>query len=81
MKNLEQEGCLVKFMVFIPSFSLQNLKIHIKSISIGVGPVTVKIWWDVGYRTLQEVLDNAQLTSTVRLGIQLFPHFHQKLIE
>ncbi|KAG0746901.1 hypothetical protein G6F57_003952 [Rhizopus arrhizus] len=31
----------------------------------GVGPVTAKIWWDVGYRTLQEVLDNAQLTSTI----------------
>ncbi|KAG1458045.1 hypothetical protein G6F46_006885 [Rhizopus delemar] len=45
----------------------------------GVGPVTAKIWWDVGYRTLQEVFDNAQLTSTVRLGIQLFPHFHQKM--
>ncbi|RCH99146.1 hypothetical protein CU097_013290 [Rhizopus azygosporus] len=43
----------------------------------GVGAVTAKTWWDKGYRTLQQVLDYAKLTSTVRLGIQLFPHFHQ----
>ncbi|KAI8379149.1 uncharacterized protein BYT42DRAFT_567744 [Radiomyces spectabilis] len=45
----------------------------------GVGAATAKIWWDMGYRTLQEVLDNAKLTSIVRLGIQLLPDLIQKM--
>ncbi|KAI8092911.1 uncharacterized protein BX664DRAFT_328480 [Halteromyces radiatus] len=41
----------------------------------GVGPSTARAWWDMGYRSLQQVLDQASLTSTVRLGIQLLPDF------
>ncbi|CAO3597935.1 unnamed protein product [Absidia cylindrospora] len=41
----------------------------------GVGPATGKAWWDMGYRTLQQVLDHATLSNTVRLGIQLLPDF------
>lgn len=43
----------------------------------GVGAVTAHIWWDLGYRSLQEVLDKAKLTPVVRLGIELFPDFSQ----
>ncbi|KAI8638992.1 DNA polymerase beta-like protein, partial [Parasitella parasitica] len=43
----------------------------------GVGVTTARLWWDMGYRTLQEVLANAKLTATVRLGIELFPDFNQ----
>ncbi|CAO3629478.1 unnamed protein product [Mucor hiemalis] len=43
----------------------------------GVGAVTAHIWWNLGYRTLQEVLDKAKLTPIVRLGIELFPDFSQ----
>ncbi|ORZ18862.1 hypothetical protein BCR42DRAFT_411740 [Absidia repens] len=41
----------------------------------GVGPATGKAWWDMGYRTLQQVLDHGTLSNTVRLGIQLLPDF------
>lgn len=44
----------------------------------GVGPNTARIWWETGYRTLQDVLDQAKLTSTVRLGIKLFPDFEKQ---
>lgn len=44
---------------------------------IGVGPATARIWWESGYRTLQDVLDNAKLTTSVRLGIELLPDFIQ----
>ncbi|KAI8984212.1 DNA polymerase beta-like protein [Mycotypha africana] len=55
---------------------------HFRTMSLfnkvwGVGVTTAKIWWDMGYRTLQEVLDNAKLTATVKLGIQLFPDFNE----
>lgn len=43
----------------------------------GVGVTTAKLWWDTGYRTLLEVLENAKLTATVRLGIELLPDFDQ----
>jgi hypothetical protein len=46
-------------------------------LKIGVGAVTAKIWWNLGYRTLQEVLDKAKLTATVQLGIHLLPDFNQ----
>ncbi|KAF7728248.1 hypothetical protein EC973_006529 [Apophysomyces ossiformis] len=45
----------------------------------GVGPSTAKIWWDIGYRTLQEVLDKAQLSAAVRLGIELLPDLIQPM--
>lgn len=41
----------------------------------GVGSKTARDWWDMGYRCLQDVLDNALLTTTVKLGIQLLPDF------
>jgi hypothetical protein len=44
---------------------------------VGVGVSTAKIWWDSGYRTLQEVLDNEKLTPTAQLSIQLFPELNQ----
>ncbi|KAG2203638.1 hypothetical protein INT47_011732 [Mucor saturninus] len=43
----------------------------------GVGAVTANIWWKMGYRTLQEVLDKEKLSPVVRLGIMLLPDFSQ----
>ncbi|KAI9313149.1 hypothetical protein BX666DRAFT_2030532 [Dichotomocladium elegans] len=45
----------------------------------GVGPKTANIWYDQGYRTLQQVLDDpgAKLVKAVRMGIQLLPDFDQ----
>ncbi|KAL1930346.1 hypothetical protein VTP01DRAFT_10508 [Rhizomucor pusillus] len=45
----------------------------------GVGVATARIWWDSGYRTLQEVLENAKLTNTVRLCIELLPDLIQPM--
>ncbi|CAO3702876.1 unnamed protein product [Rhizopus stolonifer] len=45
----------------------------------GVGHMTAQGWWDLGYRTLQDVLDHAQLTKSVRLAIELFPQLVQKI--
>ncbi|SAM01458.1 hypothetical protein [Absidia glauca] len=39
------------------------------------GPSTAIAWWDMGYRSLQQVLDQGSLTHSVRLGIQLLPDF------
>lgn len=43
----------------------------------GVGVTTAKFWWDMGYRTLLQVLENAKLTAIVHLGIELLPDFDQ----
>lgn len=43
----------------------------------GVGVTTARLWWEMGYKTLQEVLDNAKLTATIKLGIELLPDFDQ----
>ena len=43
--------------------------------TIGVGPSTANLWYDKGYRSLQEVLDHAKLAKAVKLGIQLLPDF------
>ncbi|KAI8149975.1 hypothetical protein BJV82DRAFT_585360 [Fennellomyces sp. T-0311] len=45
----------------------------------GVGPSTASIWWDRGYRTLQEILDQAKLVKAVRLGIELLPDLEQPM--
>ncbi|KAG0180918.1 hypothetical protein DFQ28_003895 [Apophysomyces sp. BC1034] len=55
----------------------QTLRLFNKA--FGVGPSTAKLWWDMGYRTLQEVLDNAQLTTSVRLAIELLPDLIQPM--
>lgn len=43
----------------------------------GVGAVTANIWWNLGYKTLQDVLDKAKISPAVRLGITLLPDFSQ----
>ncbi|KAL0135020.1 hypothetical protein V8B55DRAFT_1556564 [Mucor lusitanicus] len=45
----------------------------------GVGVTTARLWWEMGYKTLQQVLDNAKLTATIKLGIELFPDFDQMM--
>ncbi|CAO3652141.1 unnamed protein product [Mucor fragilis] len=45
----------------------------------GVGVTTARLWWEMGYKTLQEVLDNAKLTATIKLGIELLPDFDQMM--
>ncbi|GAN06532.1 DNA polymerase beta [Mucor ambiguus] len=45
----------------------------------GVGATTARIWWELGYKTLQEVLDNAKLSTTIKLGIELLPDFDQMM--
>jgi hypothetical protein len=44
---------------------------------LGVGVTTAKLWWDLGYRTLREVSENAKLTATVQVGISIFPDLCQ----
>ncbi|CAO3685621.1 unnamed protein product [Umbelopsis vinacea] len=36
-------------------------------------------WWNSGYRTLDDVYENASLSPTIKLGIELFPDFEQRL--
>ncbi|GAA5801239.1 hypothetical protein HPULCUR_006683 [Helicostylum pulchrum] len=43
----------------------------------GVGVVTANAWWNLGYRTLQEVLDKGNISSALRNGINLLPDFDQ----
>ncbi|KAL7312998.1 hypothetical protein PS15m_008700 [Mucor circinelloides] len=45
----------------------------------GVGVTAARLWWKMGYKTLQEVLDNAKLTATIKLGIELLPDFDQMM--
>ncbi|KAI9470550.1 MAG: hypothetical protein EXX96DRAFT_584790 [Benjaminiella poitrasii] len=48
--------------------------------AFGVGSIVAHSWWNKGYRTLQEVLDNeSTLSKTIRLGIQLLPDFEQPM--
>ncbi|KAI7855101.1 hypothetical protein BDC45DRAFT_584115 [Circinella umbellata] len=43
----------------------------------GVGPSTANIWWDKGYRSLQEVLDCAKPPESIQLAIELLSEFDQ----
>ncbi|KAI8090613.1 hypothetical protein BDF21DRAFT_411667 [Thamnidium elegans] len=43
----------------------------------GAGVVTANSWWNLGYRTLQEVLDKGNISSVLRIGINLLPDFDQ----
>ncbi|KAJ2959450.1 hypothetical protein NQZ79_g5097 [Umbelopsis isabellina] len=45
----------------------------------GVGANLALEWWNSGYRSLEEVYDNASLSPTIRLGIELFEEFDQRL--
>ena len=56
-------------------FELFLEKINETHFTIGVGPSTANLWYDKGYRSLQEVLGHAKLVKAVKLGIQLLPDF------
>ncbi|KAG2228127.1 hypothetical protein INT45_009173 [Circinella minor] len=45
----------------------------------GVGPSTANIWWDKGYRSLQEVLDRAKPPESIQLAIELLSEFDQQM--
>ncbi|KAI8997789.1 hypothetical protein BDB01DRAFT_57375 [Pilobolus umbonatus] len=43
----------------------------------GVGRYTAIAWWDQGYRSLQEVLEKANISQSIRLSIKLLPDLIQ----
>ncbi|KAI8150057.1 hypothetical protein BJV82DRAFT_585666 [Fennellomyces sp. T-0311] len=45
----------------------------------GVGPSTAHMWWDQGYRTLDEVRRHARLTASMKLAIELLPELGQPM--
>ncbi|OZJ06485.1 hypothetical protein BZG36_00498 [Bifiguratus adelaidae] len=46
----------------------------------GVGPVTAKAWYNKGYRTIDDILENEpDLSVAQRLGIELYKDFSQRM--
>ena len=65
----------IMFELFLKKIKSINFKLMKNHFTIGVGPSTANLWYDKGYRSLQEVLDHAKLAKAVKLGIQLLPDF------
>ncbi|KAI8584191.1 hypothetical protein K450DRAFT_218586 [Umbelopsis ramanniana AG] len=59
-----------------------DVKFHVMSKFLkvwGVGQNLAQEWWNSGYRSLDEVYQNASLPPTIKLGIELFDQLNQRL--
>ncbi|KAI8339858.1 hypothetical protein BC941DRAFT_418726 [Chlamydoabsidia padenii] len=77
IKTYLETGTVPEAEALLADERFRTLKLFNKC--FGVGPSTAIAWWDMGYRSLQQVLDGCSLTPSVRLGIQLLPDFIQSL--
>jgi hypothetical protein len=62
----------------LPLVYIRSSKLMLTNMYEGVGQNLALEWWNSGYRTLDDVYENASLSPTIKLGIELFPEFEQR---
>lgn len=62
-------------------FALISLTLDDLKSTTGVGANLALEWWNSGYRSLEDVYENASLSPTIKLGIELFEEFEQRHVK